>query len=227
MYHRIAPNGAAGLNRYRVDPAAFETQLRALRAGGFVSVSLPQLAASLRFERPLPARAVLFTFDDGYADFARYAWPIIQRYGFHAIVFAVAQKVGGAADWDTQYGEPEPLMDWRTLRGLAQAGLDVQSHGLTHTRLTDLDTPRIFDEALGSRALLETALGRAPIAFCYPYGARDLTAEQVLQACGFTLGVTTAPGFVTLGDPGMRMARVEVAGDDNLDAFRRKLHMNR
>jgi peptidoglycan/xylan/chitin deacetylase (PgdA/CDA1 family) len=225
MYHRVAPSGAAGLERYRVRPEAFEAQLDLLRRAGFQSLTVPQLAASLRFERALPARSVLLTFDDGYADFAARAWPLLQRYGFDATVFAVARNVGGAADWDAAYGEAAPLMDWRTLRELAAAGLDVQSHGLTHTRLTELDAQRLFDEALASRALIEAAVGEAPIAFCYPYGARDLASEQVLQACGFSLGVTIAPGFARVGDAEMRIPRVEVAGEDDLACFARKLNL--
>ena len=35
------------------------------------------------------------TFDDGYADFAEYALPVLRRHGFTATVFVIAGRLGG------------------------------------------------------------------------------------------------------------------------------------
>ncbi|WP_368564442.1 polysaccharide deacetylase family protein [Pseudoxanthomonas sp. UTMC 1351] len=57
-------------------------------------VSLAQVLASRRSGTPLPPRALLITFDDGWADNADYALPELQRAGLPALMFVVADAVG-------------------------------------------------------------------------------------------------------------------------------------
>ena len=45
----------------------------------------------------LPDRAVVLTFDDGYADFHSRAMPLLDRYGFTATVFVTTGWVRGCA----------------------------------------------------------------------------------------------------------------------------------
>ena len=62
-----------------------------------------QPAAGFRWRREgkgLPDKPVLLTFDDGYADLAEYALPVLRRYGFGAGVFIVTGQVGGTNAWD-------------------------------------------------------------------------------------------------------------------------------
>lgn len=57
-------------------------------------VSLAQVLASRRDGAALPPRALLITFDDGWADNADYALPELQRAGLPALMFVVADAVG-------------------------------------------------------------------------------------------------------------------------------------
>jgi peptidoglycan/xylan/chitin deacetylase (PgdA/CDA1 family) len=58
-------------------PAAFAEQVASL-ARQFEPVSLQDVLEALDRPDRLPARAVLVTFDDGYADFAANAWPVLR-----------------------------------------------------------------------------------------------------------------------------------------------------
>jgi peptidoglycan/xylan/chitin deacetylase (PgdA/CDA1 family) len=55
---------------------------------------------------PLPRRAVLVTFDDGYRDFAAVAWPIMARLGIEPVLFvptAFPDRAGAVFWWDRLY----------------------------------------------------------------------------------------------------------------------------
>jgi peptidoglycan/xylan/chitin deacetylase (PgdA/CDA1 family) len=83
MYHRVLgdPDPLTG----EVHAQHFDLQMRALRE--YFTV-LPLFEAVVRLaERTLPSRAVAITFDDGYADNALIALPILQAHGLHATFF--------------------------------------------------------------------------------------------------------------------------------------------
>src|ERR1700685_3442436 len=66
-----------------VTPELFEARMRMLADGGYNVLPLAEAIVRLR-SGSLPKRAVSITFDDGYADFALRAYPVLQRFGFHA-----------------------------------------------------------------------------------------------------------------------------------------------
>jgi len=198
-------------------------QLACLRDEGFVAIGPSELDAFLRLSAPLPERPVMLTFDDGYVDFAEHAWPLLKKYGFGASVFIVPAKVGGCADWDEAMGEAAPLMDWDTLRALAAEGVQLESHSHTHAALTTLDVGGLYREARESAEVMERELGRRPSIFCYPYGAHDVVVQRVMEECGYRLALTTEPGCCQLGAAPVRVPRVEIAGHDDMQTFRRKV----
>ena len=61
-------------NPIAVSPEMFEAQLRAITAAGFRGICLEEAADFLVRGHPLPGKACLITFDDGYLDNATYAW---------------------------------------------------------------------------------------------------------------------------------------------------------
>ena len=89
-YHRIddplnQPHLYPGLC---IPPAVFTQQLEFL-ATNYTLVSAELILKSLSSPNPepLPPRAVLITFDDGYKDFLENAWPILKSYHVPAILF--------------------------------------------------------------------------------------------------------------------------------------------
>jgi peptidoglycan/xylan/chitin deacetylase (PgdA/CDA1 family) len=218
-YHRIAENGPEALASYRIHPRVFEQQVRWLRRHGYYSVSIAQWAEAMWRNAPLPGRPVLFTFDDGYQDFAELAWPILDRHGFSALVFIVAGKVGGLADWDADFGEPALLMGWEEIRQLARDGVDFGSHSVNHRRFDSLAIDDIIEECSGSRAVLEEKLKRSISAISYPWGAHNQDVRRAAADCGYTVGVTPGPARAQLtGDP-MALPRIEIFGDCSLRNF--------
>ena len=129
MYHSISDEGPVATARYRVRPDAFEAQLRYSSRCRFHH-SHPQ---SMAHRRPAPAasageacRSSPSTMDIGTSE--ANAWPLLQRYGFGALVFLVTDLIGEAARWDADLGEPLPLMGWDEIRRLASQGVEFGAH---------------------------------------------------------------------------------------------------
>lgn len=107
LYHRVyeAPSDPQLLC---VTPQHFAEHLEHLRRH-YRIMSLSDLVKALR-ERRLPKRAVVITFDDGYADNLFNAKPILERYEAPATVFVTTGYVGQQREfwWD----ELERLLLW-------------------------------------------------------------------------------------------------------------------
>jgi peptidoglycan/xylan/chitin deacetylase (PgdA/CDA1 family) len=219
MYHRIADDGPADLARYRTPLEAFAEQMRWLRHNGYHAIGAAELARQLEWGRPLAGRPVVVSFDDGYRDFHDAAWPVLRANDFTADVMLVTDRIGGAADWDVQYGPPAPLMDWPEIRRLAAAGVRFGSHLATHRYASTMTSREIAREAAGSRTLIERAVGRPCLSLAAPFGDGDGRLVPIARRCGYTAALTTDPGHVRLGHDPMRLPRIEVLGGWSLQAF--------
>lgn len=81
-----------------VTPQHFSEQLEVLSRVGRV-ISLRTLVRSLQ-QRRVPNRAVVLTFDDGYADVLYHAKPLLERYQAPATVFMTTGSLGQEFWWD-------------------------------------------------------------------------------------------------------------------------------
>lgn len=102
-YHRVdEPEACPELEPGLVSatPAAFREQAE-LIARHYRPISLDELLAAHRGRATLPARSVLFTFDDGYTDFADHAWPTLRALGIPAVLFVPTAfpDAGGPGFW--------------------------------------------------------------------------------------------------------------------------------
>jgi len=222
-YHSVAPSNNPAFARYRITPEQFEEQLEYLRDTRFRSVTLDEWRLAKQAWTPLRGRAVLLTFDDGFEDFAKYAWPLLRRYGFGATVFLVSGHVGGTNAWDAAYGEQTPLMGWDTIRRLRAEGVDFGSHTVSHPFLTARPPAEVAREFAESRAELAEGLGEAPVAVAYPHGAENISVQHLAGATGYWYGLSNRPGRSALSDPLLALSRIEVRGDAELHDFITKL----
>lgn len=223
-YHHVSPTGSAKFSRWRISPEDFEKQLRFLRDAGAYSITFEDWRTALVTQTSLPGRPILITFDDGYLDFATYAWPLLKRYGFSATVFVVVDKVGKTNIWDSvYYGEDLALLDWEQIKQLHTEGVEFGSHTLIHRPLTALSPADIVHEATQSRAILEQELGIPIKAFSYPYGDLDPLVQYLIGSCGYDVAVSCLPGHSSIQDPIMRLSRIDIEGHHSLQDFEKKL----
>ena len=184
MYHSVSPYEQDPY-RITVSPARFERQLRWLCRRGLRGVSMGALVSAWRSGQ---ARGLVgLTFDDGYADFAEHALPVLARYGFGATAFPVAGLLGGYNDWDPE-GPRKPLMTAAQVRQVAEEGIEIGSHGLRHIPLPGTPTAALAAEAAESRAILQAASGQEVAGFCYPWGYLDAATVGAVQAAGYSYG---------------------------------------
>ena len=100
MYHHLSEDVT---NSEMVSPEQFEVQIRALSEAGYTGVSFDELQAYVLRGEPLPEKPVVITFDDGYRSNYTLAYPILQKYGMKATIFAIGVSFGTDHYKDTDY----------------------------------------------------------------------------------------------------------------------------
>jgi peptidoglycan/xylan/chitin deacetylase (PgdA/CDA1 family) len=173
MYHKVNDRPA---NRLSVPTGVFDEQLGHLRDAGYAVVSLDAVLDHYVAGVPLPPRAVLITFDDGYRDNLEHALPVLRRYGYPAVVFVPIGYVGEHRplpheESTARNGPTNPTVDWDEIAALEQGGIRVESHGISHRPLADLEVDEATREITISKLRLEERLGRPVRAFSYVKGS--------------------------------------------------------
>lgn len=145
---------------HSVGAVRFEKQLRYLAKNGYTTVHSDSLLEILKGSNRSRPRTVALTFDDATWSFWTTAFPLLKKYGFCAILFAIS---GIVPDDEQTYPNLEdvwlgrvplkeienreriqPLCTWNELIKMHQSGmLDIQSHSLTHSRVNI--SPRVVD----------------------------------------------------------------------------------
>jgi len=225
MYHKVNPDPRVGGYGLRVNPKDFEKQMAYLSRSGYSSVSLTDLADHFEEGKPLPARPVIITFDDGYLDNYTYAYPILKKYGLTATIFVVAGTVGGINEYDyTEGRQPKNRMaGWPELKEMAGGGVIIGAHTLNHPHLAVLDPDQARAEIAEGKKLLEEGLGRPVEVFAYPYGNYEKETVDLVRETGFRAAVSTDQGLGKYREDPYTLKRIRVRGDYGYDRFLEEL----
>jgi peptidoglycan/xylan/chitin deacetylase (PgdA/CDA1 family) len=217
FYHRVSDDR----DELAVTAARFAEQMARLARDGLRAVDVEQAHALLAAEQ---ARGIVgLCFDDGYADVARNAVPVLEHHGFGATVFLPTGVIDGTAAF-SWYATQPALLTWDEVRALDRAGtLRFGAHTVTHPNLLALDEPAARAEIVGSKAALEERLGHAVGAFCYPAGLFGARERGLVAEAGFALATSCEPGVNGPGADPLALRRMQIDARDRLLDFRAKV----
>jgi O-antigen biosynthesis protein len=224
MYHSVSDEAPKRYRRYVVRPQTFAEQMAYLDHHGFTVLRVRDYAAALHAGQGVPERTVVLTFDDGLADFASGALPVLDRLGFGATLFVVTGCVGGTSRWERRAEGRRPMLTWAQIRELAAAGIECGAHTCTHPELDVISPRSAHDEIISSKQVLEEQLQTDVSSFAYPHGCFDAPVRALVRAAGYTSACASKNALSSTEDDPYALARVTVAPDLDLATFGRVVH---
>jgi len=221
-YHSIAGSSQHPADRFTVTAEALARQLDQLSARGFEFISPALFEAYLLHDAPMPRRAVLLTFDDGYADLMVTARDILEPRGIEAVAFVLTRPTSDHNDWDKGAGLPKrQLLAASQFQALAQSGIEIASHGRTHRELPSMPLAERTNEIDGSFNDL-AELGLKPRFFAYPYGEVSADSIEAVAGSHFVAAFGADAGWVNRRSQRFNLPRTVVTARDRGWRFRLK-----
>ena len=105
-----------------------------LKTHGYNVVSLQDIINAKEGGKPLPEKAVLITFDDGYVSVYKYLYPILKMYNYSAVVALVGKWLEPKPGTSIKYGDKHIkdrsfFLTWDQIREMQASGhIEIASH---------------------------------------------------------------------------------------------------
>lgn len=121
---------------HSVIPGQFEEELQHLYSNGYQALTSDAFYECITVRKPVPERAVLLAFDDGWRNLRSVGYPLLKKYGFQAVCFLIAgviRESDAQSQSADQQEAPDRLCSWSDVREMHDSGvIDFQSHSMYH-----------------------------------------------------------------------------------------------
>lgn len=231
MYHRfIEHDSEKGVHGTWMPIAMFEKHLRLLKWLGYETLTFRDLADKGFIHRwQYGKKYLMITADDGYQDNLTRMLPLLEKYGYKAVVYVVTGE--GYNRWDVEHASnPDTrvdLMNGEQLKALTASGhVEIGGHTLTHPRLSKLAPEQQAHEIRENKRQLEALLGHPLLSFAYPYGDMDESAKAQAMAAGYRFAVATNSGPRAMHQDPFRIRRIAIFPRTDVFGLWRKIRGN-
>lgn len=210
-YHAVTDSPSAWIAGMSVTPRQFAAHVNTIIALGRTPVGPTAFAAALGGGAPLPAGAVVITFDDGFAGVATVAALLLADAGIPAGVYVTTGVVGGRSPGG------DLMLTWAQIDELAAAGFEIGGHTHLHHQL-DAVTPAVARaDIVEGRDRLQDRLGHPLTGFAYPHGYSNRAVRRMVAGAGFTHAYAVRNALSKHTDDRYAISRLTITADTSAD----------
>jgi len=235
MYHSVREDYKY---EHCINKEVFYNHIKMLENSGFNVITLDTFIDFMEGKCQVPDNAVLITFDDGYEDFYKLAYPVLKAKGLSATIFMITSAIGDKTGWN-------PKIDQAQMEEMVLHNIYFQSHShdahkyiqgsngkedafLVTRALNKDDEPetfeeyydRVYQDLAKSKEVLDEILHQDTKALAVPFGRFTPTVKEIAASVGFDYNFTINPGVVTRNTDKMSLPRINAGyssiSDDEL-----------
>lgn len=210
MYHSI---GYEKNNRLRIPQQQFKQQMKYIKDNGYTTLTLQELYSFFTQNKPVPKKSVVITFDDGYLDNYKYAYPILKQLGLKATIFVIVDNI----DKDNR------CMNSKQLKELQDNGIDIESHTFKHEELSSLSYEKQLTVLKQSKDTLEKILNKKVNFIAYPFGKYNENTIKASKGAGYTMGFATGGKVARRSDGIYALHRIGITSVDGINVLAGRL----
>lgn len=239
-YHEISDKSQTLDSTYAVTPENFDQQVHWLMDNGYHFINVDDILKYRKKGKPLPDKAILMTFDDGYQSVYTHAFPVIKKYKIPVVIALVGSwlQAKDKVNFSGHIIDREKFLSQKEIKEMVSSGLvEIASH--THslhkgiqgnpqgnlqpavrTRQWLCDQHvyedeksyenRIRKDLLENNTFLERYTGQKPRVIVWPYGHYNIEVRKIAERLGMPIGLTLDDGSNTRITPLWGLRRILV-----------------
>lgn len=248
-YHDVREDVRVRPDPYAVDTAQLVAQFAWMKENGVQVIGMDDVIAAREGRKPLPEKAVMLTFDDGYRSVYTRVYPLLKLFNYPAVVALSGSwldaPAGKSVEYDGKQVPREEFLSWEEIREMTASGLvEIASHSYDlHRGLAGNPQGNAFPAAVALRfqdgtyesaaaqrrrvkadlarnsALIKANTGRAPRIMVWPYGRDSGEAVAVARELGMPFTMHLDGGENPVSEDGSRIRRHLVIDNPALNDF--------
>lgn len=204
MYHNVLPE-SINESKFEVHASTLRKDCEYLKNNGYNVISVDTLKKHIVNKTPLPEKAVMLTFDDGYMYDYTIALPILDEYNYSAVFSVVGDftRFGKSTNAPKHY----TYFEWDDIKELScHKNITIANHSFALHKHDARHGAKIkngeSEDAYRSVLTKDTQLmidafkdiGISSDIYVYPYGHYCEQSEKILKEMGYKITMTCREG---------------------------------
>ncbi len=193
-----------------LDVDIFQKHLELINYNKVKAISFRELTCIHNEDNKNAQNLLIITFDDGHIGNYLYAYPLLAKEKIPAVFFVTTNRI-----------ETKKMMDWSQLREMADNGMSIQSHGVSHEPLETLSELRLEEELDQSKKTIEDKIGKEVDTISLPHGSMHRKTLEKAKNVGYRFVCTSTIDYFTFyPDNKIQVSpRIPVSGNIQYDTF--------
>lgn len=188
-----------------VSPSVFDTQMQWIQDHSYTTITLDEAAEMLTGKTQGPPKPIVITFDDNNRTQYTRAFPILKSRGQVGVFYFVTNRLSNKS-----------FIVSDEVKEMSAAGMDIQSHTISHATMTALSLLKLDKELTESRKTLEDITGKPVRHLAYPSTAQNKTVREHAAQASYVTGTIMDPRPATPSDDLLRLPRIMMTDETNL-----------
>ena len=207
-YHRVLDE-YRGIGGMVVLKKEFEKQIKYI-SENYNVINFKDLADIIKCG-VLKKNSIIITFDDGYKDIIKNAYPILKKYNVKATLFITSDFADGKTPWWEK--DNKNMLKWKDIKNL---DFEIGAHSVSHPVLSKLDDEKLKNEIINCKRDIENKLYLKVNVFSYPHGKREDIGKKAIWLVkeNYDFGVSNIYGVNDLNSNPHYLKRINVFWND-------------
>lgn len=248
-YHDVQEDVRVNPDPFAVDTATLVSQFAWLKENGYRVIGMDDVIAAREGRKPLPDKAVMLTFDDGYRSVYTRVYPLLRLFGYQAVAALAGHwldaPAGKMVEYDGKQVPRETFLSWEQVREMTGSGLvEIASHSYDlHRGIAGNPQGNLIPSAVAFRyenaeyederahqarvrsdlsrnaTLIKAKTGHAPRLMVWPYGRDSGDLLELSRKAGMPYAMNLDGGGNQPGGDLARIRRDVIVGNPPLADF--------